>query len=549
MAGITAIVLGTLIWTGLPAPAPSAGAVENKLSADLDLVPRDGAGFVTFQVASLLASDQAKAAREQLAKSDPKAFQEYQEAEKRMETNAGMMPQDIQRVTVFMPSLDARAPIGALAMVKPVDRQRLLKAVHSKSKEAKIGERTYYTKEGEGNAAPAIYFVDDRTLLMGEPDHIEKFLEGLVERKREGPLDGALNLAQKHQLVVGLNPPAILKHLENQLPPLPQQFQPLLSVQSVILTADAGKDLQVNLDAKFPANEAKDGAEAVKAGLATVADFLGQGIQQIQKSPDGYGKMLGILAKAQAALKAGPVKQDGATVQVRLSLPTDLTALVAAQMETTAQVAGTAARLTSINNLKQMALAMHAYHDVSGSLPAHAIYSKDGKPLLSWRVAILPYIEQDALYKEFNLDEPWDSEHNKKLLARMPKIFEPVQGIKTKEPYSTFYQVFTGKDAPFNGDKGLQLAAGFPDGTSNTILIAEAGEAVPWTKPVDMPFAMDKPLPKLGGLSKGGFHVAMADGSVRFVNLKKVSEKTLRNAINPHDGEALGSDWGVENGN
>jgi len=82
-----------------------------------------------------------------------------------------------------------------------------------------------------------------------------------------------------------------------------------------------------------------------------------------------------------------------------------------------------AARANSTNNLKQMGLAMHNYMDVNKSFPAHAVYSKDGKPLLSWRVMILPYIEQDALYRQFKLDEPWDSDHNKKLMAQMPKIY------------------------------------------------------------------------------------------------------------------------------
>src|SRR5438093_7201056 len=83
------------------------------------------------------------------------------------------------------------------------------------------------------------------------------------------------------------------------------------------------------------------------------------------------------------------------------------------------------ARQTSVNNLKQLALAMHNYHDTYGHLPPAALKNKKGKPLLSWRVALLPFVEEDKLYKEFRLDEPWDSAHNKKLLAKMPKLFAP----------------------------------------------------------------------------------------------------------------------------
>src|SRR5205814_7143349 len=122
-----------------------------------------------------------------------------------------------------------------------------------------------------------------------------------------------------------------------------------------------------------------------------------------------------------------------------------------------------------------------------GVWPQPAIYGKDGKPLLSWRVAILPYIEQDQLYKQFKLDEPWDSDHNKKLLDKMPKTFE-IPEAKAK-PGHTFYQVFTGPETvfPLDATKKLRFPASFTDGTSNTLAIVEAANPVPWTKPEDIP--------------------------------------------------------------
>jgi hypothetical protein len=156
-------------------------------------------------------------------------------------------------------------------------------------------------------------------------------------------------------------------------------------------------------------------------------------------------------------------------------------------------------------------------------------------PLLSWRVAILPYIEQTTLYKQFKLDEPWDSEHNKKLLEIMPKVYAPVAG-KTK-PGMTYYQVFVGKNAPFDGTIGPRFPATFLDGTIRTFLVVEGGEAVPWTKPQDIPFD-GKTVPKLGGLFADGFHAAMADGTVRFVP-RGADEKAIRAAITPRGGEFM----------
>jgi uncharacterized protein (TIGR03067 family) len=117
------------------------------------------------------------------------------------------------------------------------------------------------------------------------------------------------------------------------------------------------------------------------------------------------------------------------------------------------KVRDAAARAQSQNNLKQIGLAMHSYHDAYKQFPLHAAYSQDVKtPPLSWRVAILPFVEENALYQQFKLDEPWDSRHNRQLIAKMPKVYEPVGAAKKGEGL-TFYQVFTGPDTVFDGPK------------------------------------------------------------------------------------------------
>src|SRR5438270_7091043 len=122
----------------------------------------------------------------------------------------------------------------------------------------------------------------------------------------------------------------------------------------------------------------------------------------------------------------------------------------------------------SAGNLKNLALAMHNYIGEYGHFPPAAAYSKDGRPLLSWRVLLLPYLDEDKLFREFKLDQPWDSAHNKKLLARMPEVYAAPRG-KTKEAHATFYQVFTGKGTVFEGQRGTRIVD-IADGTSNTIL-------------------------------------------------------------------------------
>jgi prepilin-type processing-associated H-X9-DG protein len=188
----------------------------------------------------------------------------------------------------------------------------------------------------------------------------------------------------------------------------------------------------------------------------------------------------------------------------------------------------------SQENLKQIGIAFHAFYVANNALPVD-IVDKTSKPLLSWRVLILPHVGEEQLFKSFKFDEPWDGEHNKKLIAKMPKIYAPIR-VKAAAGM-TYYQTFTGKDALFGpGKLLLKLAPSIPDGTSNTGMVFEAGEPVVWTKPQDMPFDAKNPLPKLGGLFDGECNVVFCDGAVRTLK-KGADEKELKKVIMPADGE------------
>ena len=193
----------------------------------------------------------------------------------------------------------------------------------------------------------------------------------------------------------------------------------------------------------------------------------------------------------------------------------------------------------SANNLKQIVLAFHNYASVyNNRLPTNE-RSKDGKALLSWRVSILPYIDQDDLYKQFKLDEPWDSEHNKKLIERIPPLFVPVRGKAEKG--QTFYQSFTGKRGWMK--PGASIPASFPDGTSNTFVVAEAAKPVIWTKPDDLEF--DGPtVPRLGGMFDGRFTAAFCDGHVQRFK-KDIRTELLKILIDPADGMPIPDLGGV----
>lgn len=186
-------------------------------------------------------------------------------------------------------------------------------------------------------------------------------------------------------------------------------------------------------------------------------------------------------------------------------------------------------KTTVTNDLKQLGLAVHHDLDSRGRFAPAAIFSEEGTPLLSWRVRILPYLREQELFKQFKLDEPWDSPHNKALIERIPDIYRPV-GDTTTDPGHTHYQVFVGKGTLFDGPEGMKVRQ-VTDSLAETLLIVEAAEPVPWSKPADLVYSPEEPLPRLGASAKDGFHAVFADGRVKF--LRNPDEKTIRSAISP----------------
>lgn len=188
-------------------------------------------------------------------------------------------------------------------------------------------------------------------------------------------------------------------------------------------------------------------------------------------------------------------------------------------------------------------MAMTTYHDTHGHLPPAVVYGPDDRPLLSWRVLILPFVEQQELYDQFKLDEPWDSPHNLEQLPKMPVLFAPTPRLAREvPPHHTIWHVFVGKGTAF--EKGLSLRLtekDFPDGPAYTMLMIEAGPPVPWTKPENLIYEAESPLPKLPATLWGLCRIGMADGSARHVS-PNISEEKLRGAITRNGNEQVDLD-------
>jgi RNA polymerase sigma factor (sigma-70 family) len=535
--------IGLLAMTGKLALQPSVTAtLENSVQEaaasglassaadnqpELALVPSNALGFARIAVHDLWSLEAMKATREQLAKTE--SFQELEKA-------LGVPIADIQAVTfIALPSRDlSQEPtiLTAITTNRPVARDKLLGALVPEAQEQQHQGKTYFlSKKTKG---PAVHLAGDRLFLLGDPQALESYFDRLGWAPAASHLSPGLKLAeQKHAFVAGFQ---ISDQAHEQLTKgaQPEFLRPLLDVQSGTLVADVNQEARLKAQLHFAKEAtAKEARNALAVGLDMLKRYLTTPPAEELKNDELFRM---IAHEAVSALESAQLSQEKTTVQVTMETKSLLfLAMVVPAVQKT-RIASR--RIQSQNNLKQIGLAMHNYHDTFGRFPPQALTDKDGKPLLSWRVAILPFIEQDNLYRGFKLDEPWDSEHNKKLLGRMPQIYAPVNA-KTKEKYETFYQAFAGKGTVFEPGEKIRFMD-IVDGTSNTIMIVEAGDAVPWTKPEDLPFDPDKRLPKLGGEFPDIINAAFCDGSVHEVT-KKIDDKTLRALITRNGGEPVNS--------
>jgi len=197
-----------------------------------------------------------------------------------------------------------------------------------------------------------------------------------------------------------------------------------------------------------------------------------------------------------------------------------------------------AQKTKSANDMRQIGLALHNYQSTYNQFPAPYSTTRDGKPGLSWRVEILPFLgdpQYEVLYKQFDFKEAWDSPKNLALIAQMPKIYGPPGSSETH------VRVFVGGGAAFEPGKKMKLTD-FRDGMSNTILAVEAAGAVPWTKPDELNYDPKAPLLALGDPSRDTVMVLMADGSVKNIR-KSAPPAGWHAAITRAGGDTLGPEW------
>lgn len=175
-------------------------------------------------------------------------------------------------------------------------------------------------------------------------------------------------------------------------------------------------------------------------------------------------------------------------------------------------------------NLKQIALALHNYHDQYKTFPPAFVNGPDGKPWHSWRVLILPFLGEEKLYAEYRFDEPWNGPRNSLLLKRRPDVFCCFGAKPHISPGHTSYSAIVGDGTAWPGPTGVAVQD-IQDGLSNTIRVVEVRDAgIPWLAPDDLSFdeVCVAPAETSGrhpsSWHTGGLYVLLCDGAVQFVN-------------------------------
>jgi hypothetical protein len=511
-------------------------ATADPLPPELALVPTDAAAFVSVRL-DLLTAGKAPLFGDLLRQ--PELVKELENGV------LGFPPAEVERVTVVYPALPVRdpaayPPVLVVTRTKRIDRGALLR---------KLEARPFTPNWADGpRAGPpptrrvnvfatrrdiALCFAGERTLLLtthqGGPVLLDLFAQ-LVDPSPEAPLAPALAAAGKNALVVGATGAAFTS-LVGLWPDRDRELEALGKAEVITLVAHPDPDFNLTLKADFRDQAtARDGL----AALTAVTGWATEALKDLGAGPEKSDAEASRLLLA-ALRGAGPPVRDGKTITLAIRMKADefVRASTSLTESAVARVRTAAFRAKSFNNLKQIGLAVWNYHDTNGQFPFNDRPMGAPNPGLSWRVAILPYIEADDLYKQFKLDEPWDSEHNKKLIEKMPKVFAPLPGIEAK-PGHTFYRMFDGPGTMSQ----MKTVTDVTDGTSNTLMVVEAAEPVVWTKPDELPYDPKLPLPKLGGQFRDGFCALLGDGSVRFVR-KGIDEKVLRAIITANGGETV----------
>ena len=400
-----------------------------------------------------------------------------------------------------------------------------------------LGDATEETHEGETffkNRLMAVWQPDHRTVVAGPLETVKKIISTKqADKATASPLVEKLQLSADFSSAIDLESQASLFGSLVQINPMMGMVTNIKTLTSHVSSlAKVGDSLiEINVTAVD---------EGMAAGLFAMGALgLNQwksGVNQLPLPPNASASDKEIQAFIKNLVASVAVKQDADKIQFRVPAPKGIDRVIQLLKPALIDAKAWAKEMQQRNTFRQLGLAFHNFHDAMARLPGAGRNRQEGPFGLSWRVHLLPYLEHVHLYNQFKFDEPWDSDHNKKLIEKMPEIFKS-PGVD--DAGKTTVHVFTGPGAPFAGDKTPGLRE-FTDGTSVTILAVLAGPetADVWTKPGGLDFDPEDPIKSLGTISGKTVLAVFADGAVRQLD-KEIDATILRRWIQIADNEPV----------
>jgi hypothetical protein len=452
----------------------------------------------------------------------PVVEKSLRQASESLTTFRGLVENQPCYATIGVPISGDRVPVFVFTRLEqPAEAAGLLEFLQQERRSEAWTYRDYVV------AVPNRAAFDDKMLSQATPS-------------QRPDLIPAWQSVQQYPIQVLLLPPEYWRRTLRELPfQLPEQLgggsSSLISegVQWAALGISLG-ELRAELIVQSFGDEA---ARQLAAHLPKMLRAAGQAI--VKESNNQIPAEL-----ASALVDVLPTQVDGDRITVRFDGRASNQGAVKLLTVVSQMFRTEAERHRNSYRFKQIMLGMHNYHEVFKSFPPADKYrDENGRQLLSWRVHILPYVEQAELYQQFKLDEPWDSPHNKPLLEKMPDIYASAElgGLRdqrTRPGYTTF-QTPVGEGTAFGQEKSSRFG-NFLDGTSNTVVLVEVKpeKAVPWTAPDDYRFDPKDPGAGLLIGPDGRWLATLADGSVHEFR-SDVSAETLLRLFQVSDGNMI----------
>jgi hypothetical protein len=555
--------LGAVGLTPAGARAPVPVEASKPLPAELALIPHDAGSVVTVRPRTILSRLGAKALS---GADDNPVMWGFSVA-------VGVAIEDVERITVLtapdeLPAIPERDPKEKRPVVSPDPagpfdvppevrytaliittrnplthlpfRMGLPVGPTMKMKRRAEHRGHLFTLDDDG--WNAWLRVGDRTVVFGSRATVEWVIDQMTGHAKGGPL-GVLISATRERDFVALVRPRITVRTRGADSPLPwgedtrgrclakgfgnwlAKLRSDAAPDAVALASDLENDRIEVLVAEPTERAARARVPALGDLRTAVLEEAGDVRAGIVKEPGGAGHpevaRLDALGELLKPLDNGAV--NGTTVSgalpklARAGLAEPLAIRTALQLHYDVALTTT---VTSDEDVSpetyrelQIARALGAYHDKHKHYPDAAITDKDGKPLLSWRVALLPDLGFEDLYKRFKLDEPWDSAHNAKLLDQIPWAFSDGTSRRFRHRPTSSFHLPVGPGTLFEGGKGRRKEDA-TDGADQTVVVLRLNRAVPWTKPVDAAVTAGKQL-TVGGEPARVYGFVTADGKAR----------------------------------